>query len=133
MRLKYEQDECTIQQCEGKQMMTNQDIDLLVLAIVASQSVNDLTQELVKHAFYFTRVDSSGGLLGEARVSLLIGINQSRTQALLDIIQERCQTRLTYIPAHVEATLRQGQPFMIEAEVGGAKIYIFKVEHFEQI
>ena len=111
----------------------NQEVNLLVIVIVASEQINELTQELIKGSFYFTRIDSSGGLLEKSTVSLLIGINQNRLEPLLALIRKMCHTRLKFIPARVEAPLMQGQPLMIEAEVGGASIYVVDVERFEQL
>ena len=114
-------------------MNTNQDINLLVILILANEQISELTQELVKGSFYFTRIDSSGGILERATISLLVGINRVRLDALMKIIQTCCHTRLKFIPARVEAPMMQGQPLMIEAEVGGATVYAVEVERFEQL
>ena len=96
------------------------------------EQVGDLTHHLVQGGFYFTLVDTSGGFLQNSTDCLLIGINSARRENLLKIIRECCHVRRTYIPARVENPLLQGQPLMIEAEVGGASIYIMDVERFEQ-
>ena len=114
-------------------MNANQDINLLVILILANEQISELTQELVKGSFYFTRIDSSGGILERATISLLVGINRVRLDALMKIIQTCCHTRLKFIPARVEAPMMQGQPLMIEAEVGGATVYAVEVERFEQL
>ena len=113
-------------------MSSNRDIDLLVVVIVATEQITELTQELIKGEFYFTRINSSGGILERATVSLLIGINKIRLNPLMGIIRTCCHTRLKFIPARVEAPLMQGQPLMIEAEVGGATVYAVDVEQFIQ-
>ncbi len=115
--------------------MTNndQDVTLLVIAIVSNEQINDLTQELIKGGFYFTRVDSNGGILEKSTISLLVGINQLRLDPLLEIIRKFCKTKLKFIPARVEAPMMQGQPLMIEAEVGGATVYVVEVEQFVQL
>jgi uncharacterized protein YaaQ len=114
-------------------MSDNRDINLLVIVIVASEQINELTPELIKGGFYFTRIDSSGGILERATISLLVGINKIRLEPLMRIIRTCCHTRLKFIPARVEAPLMQGQPLMIEAEMGGAIVYTVEVERFEQI
>jgi len=106
-------------------------IDRLVIAVVSSQDVGDLAQQLIHNGFYFTRVTSHGGLLSDEIVSLLVGINNSRHQALLDLIGRCCHTRVKYVPA-IDNSAFQGQPLMIEAEVGGAIIYTCEVEQFVQ-
>ena len=110
----------------------NGPIDTLVMLIVADEQVGELTQQLIQERFYFTRVESGGGFLQRPSVSLLIGINADRLEGLLKMIRKCCHKRLTYIPARVDPLIPLGQPVMIEAEVGGAIIFIFDVERFEQ-
>ena len=112
-------------------MNETESIDRLVIAVVSRDDVGDLAQLLIRGGFYFTRVTSHGGLLSEEIVSLLIGINGSRHAALLDLISGCCHTRVKYVPA-VDNSAFQGQPLMIEAEVGGAIIYTCEVEQFVQ-
>jgi uncharacterized protein YaaQ len=113
-------------------MTANTTIDLLFIIIVASDQAGELTDKLVQNRFYFTRIDSSGGFLEQATVSLLAGINHERQEQLLELIRTTCHVRRMYIPARVEPPMIQSQPVMIEAEVGGATIFILEVESFEQ-
>lgn len=108
-------------------------IDQLVIVVVSSDQVGSLAQQLIKEGFYFTRVNSHWGILPVDMVSLLIGINSLRHQELTKLITQCCQTRLKYIPTQIDIPMFQGQPVMIEAEVGGAVIYTFDVERFEQL
>jgi len=108
-------------------------INQLVIATVSGTQAGELTSRLVRDGFHVTQVDSSGGILHEATVSLFIGLDQSRLLSLLAHIRECCRTRRRYIPAHVEAPLLEIQPVMIEAEVGGATVYVLDVERFEQL
>jgi uncharacterized protein YaaQ len=107
-------------------------IDLLVIAVVSSEDLGDLSQQLIQNGFYFTRVSSRGGLLSDEISSLLIGIQGSRHTALLAIIERCCHTRVKYVPA-MDNPLFQGQPVMIEAELGGAVIFTLEVDRFEQL
>lgn len=113
--------------------MTASDIiDQLFFVIVSSDQTGELTDKLVKNRFYFTRIDSSGGFLEQATVSLLVGIHHDRNEQLLQLIRTCCHTRRMYIPARVEPPMIQSQPVMIEAEVGGATVFTFDVELFVQ-
>jgi uncharacterized protein YaaQ len=67
----------------------HQNVDLLVIVILASEQINELTQELIKGAFYFTRIDSSGGLLEKSTVSLLIGISHQRLDSRFEMSATR--------------------------------------------
>jgi len=108
-------------------------VNQLVIATVAGAQAGALTDRLTRDGFYVTQVDSSGGILYEATVSLLIGLDRARLPRLLEHIRECCRTRLRFIPAHVEAPLLEIQPMMIEAEVGGATVYVLDVERFERL
>lgn len=107
-------------------------IDQLIILVISSSQLSDLAQALVKQKFYFTQVNSRGGLLSDDQVSLLIGIPTAQHDALLDLVCDCCHTRRTYIPAQTESPMLQGQPVMIEALVGGAMVYTLEVDHFER-
>ena len=108
-------------------------VNQLVIATVFGAQAGALTDRLTQDGFTVTRVDSSGGILHEAAVSLLIGLDRARLSRLLDHVRECCRTRRRFIPAHVEAPLLEIQPVLIEAEVGGATVYVLDVERFEQL
>jgi uncharacterized protein YaaQ len=112
---------------------TSEAINQLVIATVSGAQAGALTDRLTHDGFQVTQVDSSGGILYEATVSLLIGLNQARLPRLLAHVRECCRTRRRFIPAHVEAPLLEIQPVLIEAEVGGATVYVLDVERFEQL
>jgi uncharacterized protein YaaQ len=108
-------------------------VNQVVIATVARAQASALTDRLTQGGFYVTQMDSSGGILYEATVSLLIGLDRTRLPRLLEHIRECCHARRRFIPAHVEAPLLEIQPVMIEAEVGGATVYVLNVERFEQL
>lgn len=114
-------------------MIPGNAINQLVIASVSGAQAGALTDRLTRDGFYVTHVDSSGGILQEAAVSLLIGLDRARLSRLLEHVRECCRTRRRFIPAHVEAPLLEIQPVLIEAEVGGATVYVLAVERFEQL
>ena len=114
-------------------MTSGNAINQLVIATVSGAQAGTLTDRLTRDGFYVTHVDSSGGILHEAAVSLLIGLDRARLARLLEHVRECCHTRRRFIPAHVEAPLLEIQPVLIEAEVGGATVYAVDIERFEQL
>ena len=108
-------------------------VNQLVITTVSGAQASALVDRLTRDGFYVTQVNTSGGILYEATVSLLIGLDQARLPRLLEYLREYCRTRRRFIPAHVEAPLLEIQPVMIEAEVGGATVYVLDVERFEQL
>ncbi len=109
------------------------EINQLVILVVSGYQAEDLMQSLVERRFYFTKVDSSGGMLNEPAVCLLIGLNSSRLPALLDLVQNCCQPYTQYIPTQLNSQSGYPSMSMIEAQVGGALLYTMNVERFEQL
>ncbi len=111
----------------------NEFIDRLAIITVAGSQTEALTHRLAGDGFYFTRVDSSGGLLHESTAALLIGLHQSRLPQLQQHLHACCKRRRQLVAAQVEILPLQMQPPMIEVEIGGAILYLLPVERFEQI
>lgn len=114
-------------------MASSDEINQLVIATISGAQAGTLTDRLTRDGYYVTHVDSSGGILQEATVSVLVGLDRARLPRLLEHLRECCHTRRRFIPAHVEAPLLEIQPVLIEAEVGGATVYVLDVERFVQL
>jgi uncharacterized protein YaaQ len=109
-------------------------INQLAFVAVSGSQAGDLMQNLTKNGFYFTKIDSSGGIIQEPMVCLLIGFNKSRTEDLMKLSRKYCQPHKQYIPANM--SIQPGytnQIPMIEAQIGGAVIHLLNVERFEQM
>lgn len=107
-------------------------VDRLVLATVAGSQTSELVERLIGDGFYVTRIDSRGGILHESTDSLLIGLDWARLPRFLEHVRECCLRRRQFIPVHAEAPFLDAPTVMLEAEIGGATVYVFKVERFEQ-
>jgi uncharacterized protein YaaQ len=108
-------------------------VNQLMLVTVSGEQTGELVQGLNQAGFYVTVVDSRGGLLDERTSTLLIGLDQGRAPQVLDKLRTDCRTRRRLIPAQLETPLASAQTLMIEAETGGALIFVFDVERFEQL
>jgi len=108
-------------------------IDQLAILVLSGYQAEDLMQHLVESRFYFTKIDSSGGLLNEPAVCLLIGLNNARIPALLALVQKCCHPFTQYIPTQINSQSGYPSMSMIEAQAGGALIYTLNVERFEQL
>ncbi len=124
---------CGLSSKRESALASNKPIDLLVVVIVSGEQVGKLAKQLVKRHFYFTRVDSNGGLNSESSVFLLVGIESSRKPALIKLIERCCTPSKRYIPIGLGSYIAQAAPTMIEAQVGGALVYTLEVEHFERL
>jgi uncharacterized protein YaaQ len=114
-------------------MNTTETVNQIVFATVAGSQAGELSKRLLRERFHVTEIDSRGGILHEATVSLLIGLDRMRLPRLLELLRRYCRRRRKFIPAHAEAPFFEAPTVMIEAEVGGATVYAFDVERFEQL
>lgn len=116
-------------------VMTNKHktINQLALLVVSGRQSNELMDRLRQERYYFTIIDSSGGVIQEPAVCLLVGLNSSRTEHLLKIIRRICQPTTAYIPSQLNFQTGIQTIPMIEAQVGGALVHILDVERFIQI
>jgi len=107
----------------------------LVLAIVQDEDANALSESLLAERFSLTRINTAGGFLREGNVSFLLGVDEERLGQLLSIIRRNCVTRTQYINP-LPPIMEPGEfymPYPVEVQVGGATVFVFEVERFEQL
>lgn len=107
----------------------------MVITMVQDQEVNALLSALTEKGHTATKLASTGGFLRQGNTTLLIGTEEAKVQEVVDLIKEVCRTKKRlYSPlASVERTINSYIPSPIEVEVGGATIFVLKVEAFEKI
>lgn len=107
----------------------------LVLAIVQDEDANALSESLLAESFGLTRINTAGGFLREGNVSFLLGVDEERLGQLLSIIRRNCVTRTQYVNP-LPPIMEPGEfymPYPVEVQVGGATVFVFEVERFEQL
>lgn len=114
-------------------MVQKNKINRLVILIVSGHQVHDLMPALSRHQLHFTIIDSSGGLFQEPTISLLVGLNQSQMGVLTSLVEQYCKSQTQYVPTQLSVPPHYTSLPMIEARIGGALLYAFEVERFEQI
>lgn len=114
-------------------MASSSEINQLVVVIAAVDQINDLSKKLNQSSFYFTRIDSTSGLIEEATVCLLIGMNAGRYAELIELVEICCQPRSRFIPTGFDSQFQMQMQPMIEAQVGGALVYTLDIDHFEHL
>lgn len=85
----------------------------LVIAIVRDVDDNAVIDALVAQGYRVTRVASTGGFLRKGNVTLLIGVEESQVQAVLDTLRGVC------CPA--------------DASQHRATVFVVDARHFEQM
>lgn len=74
---------------------------------------------------------SAGGFLRQGNTALLMAVPSEQRPQVMNILQETCQQRTTFMPAYYIEAAPTISAFPIEVEVGGATIFNCEIEHFE--
>lgn len=102
----------------------------LVLAIVNTRDIKPLREALVEADYRFTEVGSTGGFLRQGNVTLLIGVEAERVEALLELLSVRCRRREVVLSVSAADTRvhgdAPGEPQVVS--VGGAQLFVLAVE-----
>jgi len=106
----------------------------LIMSIVNTDDARGLIQALMGKGFRATVISTTGGFLREGNSTVLIGVEDDQAASVLDIIQENCHTRIQYVNP-LPPAIEPGELYMptpMEVEVGGATVFIFRVDRFEK-
>lgn len=107
-------------------------IDRLMIAILQIQDMDKAIRALNKLGFSVTQISTTGGFLGQNNATLLIGFPSALEFQALEALQKNCRRRIEYA-----ATPLEGAPFHMPLAtpipVGGATVFTFDIEHFEEI
>ncbi|GAA0353270.1 cyclic-di-AMP receptor [Bacillus horti] len=106
----------------------------LIIAVVQDKDSNRLSNALVKAEFRATKLASTGGFLKAGNSTFLIGVDDDKTDAVLEIIKLNCQSREQLVApvSPMGGNADSYVPYPVEIQVGGATVFIVPVEQFEQ-
>lgn len=108
----------------------------LVLAIVNDEDGSKVMDELSKNGFMATKMCSSGGFLKVGNTTLLVGVDETRVEQVLKIIEVKSKGRKQTIASSISpATSASGGMYMsypVEVSVGGATVFVVDVEKFQK-
>lgn len=107
--------------------------DRLAILTVSGTQVDGLCAQLAQEKFFFTLINSTGGILQEPEVSLLVGFHDDRLLVLLEVVRKNCRPYRQYISTQGLVQGEMAAPPMLEAQLGGARFYLMNVERFEQV
>lgn len=105
----------------------------LILAIVSNDDSGKLSNALTKAHFSVTRLATTGGFLMSGNTTLLVGTDDEKVDAAIEIIGENSKKRTKMVPstASFGSGMYSGMP--VEVAVGGATIFVIDVEQFKKI
>jgi uncharacterized protein YaaQ len=107
----------------------------LVVAIVHNEDSRVLIDALLAHEYRATWLHSSGGFLKQSNATILLGVDDSKVEEVVALVQENCHSR-TQTVSPIPPIMEPGEffmPYPLEVEVGGAVVFVLPVERFERI
>ena len=107
----------------------------LILAIVNNDDSAVASSALTGAGFVVTRLSTTGSFLMVGNTTLLIGIDESKLNTALGIIEKICKSRkqIATAPSPISGTTGVYVPYPIEVMVGGAIIFVLDVEQFVKV
>lgn len=106
----------------------------LAIVIVQDKDAPKLLEKLTAEGISVTKLASTGGFLKEGNTTLLIGVDESKLEFVIDTVKKNCHAReqlvtpLTSVVGSMDAYM----PYPVEVQVGGATIFVLNVERFEK-
>jgi uncharacterized protein YaaQ len=62
----------------------------LMFVIVRDTDAGNVVQSLVENTYRVTRVASTGGFLRRGNVTLMMGVEQDKVEAVIELLKEAC-------------------------------------------
>lgn len=106
----------------------------LIVAIINSDDANKVMSNLTKSGYSATKLNTSGGFLRAGNITLLIGVEKSKVDDVINIIGKHSSQRKKITPVnttYVGESMLSSMP--VEVAVGGATIFVLDVEQFYKI
>lgn len=106
-------------------------VDRLLSAVIQEQDLENALSALTKLGFSVTHLPSTGGFLRRRNHTLLIGLSKGQERAAVEALSSSCKERVEYLSAPLEAG-SMPFPTPIPVNIGGATIFVFEVERYEE-
>ena len=114
-----------------QQTGVQQPIDRIIAAVIQEQDLENSLSVLTKLGFSVTHLPSSGGFLDRRSITLLIGLIAGQEKTVVEALSNSSQKRVEYVSTPLEAGPIPF-PNPIPVNVGGATIFVFEVERYEE-
>ena len=112
--------------------MDEKDTNLLIIAVVQSQDMDNAQNALAKQDLSSERLPSVGGFLGLRNATLLINLKKERYQDAIEALNDSCRQRVEYIAVPLESAPLP-LPTPTPVTIGGATVFTLEIEHHEEI
>ena len=108
----------------------------LILAIMQGEDYEDTVRELNRNGFFVTMLNTTGGFLRKRSVTAMIGVDEGRLEAAIDILKRFAGKRKTTV--YQNATIPHGgsmpviQTYPTEMDLGGVTVFVLNVNRMEK-
>ena len=105
----------------------------LILAILSNDDSPVASNALNKNGFSVTKLATTGGFLRAGNTTLIIGCEDEKVEAAIDIIKEYSSKRKEIVPSTASYDIGRYASFPVEVTVGGATIFVLDVAQFLKV
>lgn len=105
----------------------------LILAILSNDDSPVASNALNKNGFSVTKLATTGGFLRTGNTTLIIGCEDEKVEAAIDIIKEYSSKRTEIVPSTASYDIGRYASFPVEVTVGGATIFVLDVAQFLKV
>ena len=103
----------------------------LMAVVIQEADLENALAALTKLGFSVARLSSTGGFLSRRNVTLLVGVQQGRVDVAVKTLQSSSHRRVEFVSSPM-----RGSPFPMptptEVTVGGATVFMFEVESYDE-
>ena len=109
----------------------------LIIAIVQDEDSSKLLSVLMQQGFGVTKLATTGGFLKAGNTTLLLGVDDNRTDEAVSTIESVCKSRkqISAAPSSMAGGISHGEysSSPIEVTVGGATVFVLTVDQFLKV
>lgn len=109
----------------------------LIIAIVQDEDASRLVNSLMKEGFSVTKLATTGGFLRAGNTTLLVGVDDDKLKAVMNVIEHVCKSRKQVATAPTSMPGMSGvyasPSYPVEVTVGGATVFVLTVEQFVKL
>lgn len=107
----------------------------LMFAVVQTKDVEGCADALTAAGFVCTRFATQGGFLDNSNCTLMLGVDDSQVDEVIDILRQRGRRRVELLEAALPlaGALTPMLAPAVDVEVGGATVFVVPLDRLEKL
>jgi uncharacterized protein YaaQ len=105
----------------------------LVMAIMGKDDASIVMDALTEENFQVTKMASTGGFLKAGNTTLIIGVEDNKTNKVIDVISKYSSKRTQFVTNDTPFYAAEVEQTPFEVTTGGAIIFVLDVDRFEKV